>query len=448
MDKYEMMEVVGKGTYGVVMKCKHRETGQLVAIKRFLETEEDVQVRKMAFREIRMLKKLRHENLVNMIEVFRRRKRFYLVFEYLDHTLLDELERQGGGLGWEMSKRHIYQVLRGLNFCHANNIMHRDIKPENILVSPNGVIKLCDFGFARLVNGPNESCTDYVATRWYRSPELLLGEPRYGKAVDVWATGCMYAEMVTGNPLFPGDSDVDQLYRITNVLGGLCRKHLALLGRAAPGRTLRHTSADELMGPPLSGSLAIRRLFPTWEDVAVDFLSQCLYMDPDLRPQCPTLLQHPLFQQNGFSQKFLVELQTCVAKENAANPLMAKRTEERKLSLVSAESPIRVCRQSTGRWHFTSLKDGATSEKTEQESTEPEESQRPSPVPITRPKEVCYFGSVSVAPNTTYIKRLQQKGLLVAESKGCTLPSLASKDRITAKTTGKRKRIDLPSVDR
>ncbi|XP_076292741.1 cyclin-dependent kinase-like 4 [Lasioglossum baleicum] len=448
MDKYEMMEVVGKGSYGVVMKCRHRDTGQLVAIKRFLETEEDLQVRKMAFREIRMLKKLRHENLVNMIEVFRRRKRFYLVFEYLDHTLLQELERVGGGLDLEMSKRHIYQVLRGLNFCHANNIMHRDIKPENILVSPNGVIKLCDFGFARLITGPNESCTDYVATRWYRSPELLLGEPRYGKAVDVWATGCLFAEMVTGNPLFPGDSDVDQLYRITRVLGGLCRKHVALLGRAAPGRLLRHTSADELMGPPMSGASALQRMFPNWENVAVDFLCQCLYMDPELRPQCPALLQHLLFTQNGFAGKFLVELQACVAKENSANPLMAKRIEERRLSVLSAETPVRVCRQSTGRWHMSTLKDGPTSEKAEQGSTEPEESHKRSPVSITRPKEVCYFGSVSVAPNTTYIKRLQQKGLLVAESKDCTLPFLASKDRVTAKTTGKRKRIDLPSVDR
>ncbi|XP_054008398.1 cyclin-dependent kinase-like 4 [Hylaeus anthracinus] len=449
MEKYEMMEVVGEGSYGVVMKCRHRETGQFVAIKRFLETEEDLQVRKMAFREIRMLKKLRHENLVNMIEVFRRKKRFYLVFEYLDHTLLDELERFGGSLGYEISKRHIYQVLRGLNFCHANNIMHRDIKPENVLVSPNGVIKLCDFGFARLVSGPNESCTDYVATRWYRSPELLVGDPRYGKAVDVWATGCLYAEMMTGNPLFPGDSDVDQLYRITKVLGGLCNKHQAMMGHNGPGRMLRLTSADELVGPPQSGLASVRRMFPLWDPLTTDFLAQCLRMDPELRPKCSTLLNHTLFTRNGFADRFLDELQLHVAKESAMNPLVGKRSEERRLSILLAESPTRTCRKSTGRWQITMIKDKSNSDKVPSEQIETVETHRPPPIQITRPREVCYFGPVSVAPNTTYIRRLEQKGLLTAGSKGCTLlPSLASKDQSKASTAGKRKRIDFPSVDR
>nr|CAD7569747.1 unnamed protein product [Timema californicum] len=122
MEKYESISVVGEGSYGLVMKCRHRETGQMVAIKKFIETEEDQVVRKMALREIRMLKKLRHENLVNMIEVFRRKRRFYLVFEYLDHTVLDELEEHPRGLGEEVSRQHIFQVVRGIDFCHRNNV--------------------------------------------------------------------------------------------------------------------------------------------------------------------------------------------------------------------------------------------------------------------------------------------------------------------------------------
>lgn len=447
MDKYEMIEVVGEGSYGVVMKCRHRQTGQLVAIKRFLETEEDLQVRKMAFREIRMLKKLHHDNLVNMIEVFRRRKRFYLVFEYLDHTLLEELERLGGGLGWEVAKRHIYQVIRGLNFCHNNNIMHRDIKPENILVSPNGVIKLCDFGFARLISGANESCTDYVATRWYRAPELLIGDPRYGKSVDVWATGCLYAEMVNGTPLFSGDSDVDQLHRITKVLGGLCTKHQLLMGRNVPGRMLRLTSADELVSCPQTGVTSIWKLFPTWDGLTIDFLAQCLRMDPDLRPKCSTLLQHLFFTQNGYADKLQAELQKSVAKETAMKPLMVKRSEEKRLCFLSAGAPPRDCRHNISGWHMTALKDRSAISLAEPEGVEVEEP-RPSPVQISRPREVCYFGSVSVIPNITYIRRLEHKGLLVTDLKGCTLPTLTSKDRSCVKTTGKRKRIDLPNVDR
>lgn len=103
--------------------------------------------------------------------------------------------------------------------------MHRDVKPENVLVSPNGVIKLCDFGFARILSGPNESCTDYVATRWYRAPELLVGDSRYGKGVDVWAVGCLYAEAINGDPLFPGDSDIDQLCLIMKLLGRFPNRH-------------------------------------------------------------------------------------------------------------------------------------------------------------------------------------------------------------------------------
>ncbi|XP_072748725.1 cyclin-dependent kinase-like 4 isoform X2 [Anoplolepis gracilipes] len=399
MEKYENIEIVGEGSYGLVMKCKHRETGQIVAIKKFLETEEDVYVRKMAFREITMLKQLRHENLVNMIEVFRRKKRLYLVFEYLDHTLLDELTA-GDGLDWEKSRRHIFQILRGLDFCHNHKIMHRDVKPENVLVSPNGVIKLCDFGFARYITGPNESCTDYVATRWYRAPELLVSDVKYGREIDVWAAGCIYAEMITGQPLFPGDSDVDQLYRITKVFGPLYAKQ-PTNGSGHVSFLFRRAKPDELSGLPRS-SVALRSLFPTWS--------------PD-----------------GFTDRFLDELQRLVAKESAINPLVARRKEP----------PSRICRSSTGRWKMSIIKERRATNSIKLEAAEKENSRRDRvdrPLQINRSRELRYFGPVSVIPNTTYIRRLEHKGLLIPESKGCVLPAL------TSKTQAKRKKLDLPGV--
>ena len=127
MDKYEHEGVVGEGSYGVVIKCRHKETNQVVAIKKFLESDEDQTVKKIAMREIRMLKRLRHDNLINLIEVFRRRRKLYLVFEYVDHTVLDELEDSPGGIKPNTARSHVFQVLRGIHFCHHNNVTSSSI---------------------------------------------------------------------------------------------------------------------------------------------------------------------------------------------------------------------------------------------------------------------------------------------------------------------------------
>uniref|UniRef100_A0A8C7EI30 Cyclin-dependent kinase-like 2 n=1 Tax=Nothoprocta perdicaria TaxID=30464 RepID=A0A8C7EI30_NOTPE len=212
MEKYQALGLVGEGSYGVVTKCRNKDSGQIVAVKKFLESEDDATVKKMALREIKLLKQLRHENLVNLLEVYKKKKRWYLVFEFVDHTVLDDLEAFPNGLDYSRVRKYLFQIIRGIAFCHSHNvsIIHRDIKPENILVSNSGVIKLCDFGFARTLGASGEAYTDYVATRWYRAPELLVGDIKYGKAVDVWAIGCLVTEMLTGEPLFPGDSDIDQ----------------------------------------------------------------------------------------------------------------------------------------------------------------------------------------------------------------------------------------------
>ncbi|XP_069057804.1 cyclin-dependent kinase-like 3 [Pleurodeles waltl] len=218
MEMYEDLGPVGEGSYGVVIKCKHKGTGQIVAVKKFYEKPEKT-INKIALREINFLKQFRHENLVNLLEVFKQNRKFYLVFEFVDHTLLQELELHPKGLESRTIKKFLFQIIRALEYLHKNNIMHRDIKPENILITQSGIIKICDFGFARTLTTNGDIYTDYVATRWYRAPELLLGDSKYGKPVDIWALGCIAVEMASGIAFLPGSSDVDQLYKIVTKVG-------------------------------------------------------------------------------------------------------------------------------------------------------------------------------------------------------------------------------------
>ncbi|KAI8464500.1 MAG: flagellar associated protein [Monoraphidium minutum] len=237
MQKYEVIEACGSGAYGMVFKAVNSATGEQVAIKKFKESDEDDIVRKTTLREVKMLRMLRQENIVDLKEAFRRKRKLYLVFEYIEHTLLQVLEASPGGLPPEAVRRYIWQLVRALRWCHGHGVVHRDIKPENLLIKPAqggggapgavGQLKLCDFGFARVLppSPGDASITDYVSTRWYRAPELLLGSSHYSKEVDVWAVGCIMAELSDGAALFPGDSDIDQLYIVQRMLGPLCRAH-------------------------------------------------------------------------------------------------------------------------------------------------------------------------------------------------------------------------------
>ncbi|KAL3875407.1 hypothetical protein ACJMK2_033355 [Sinanodonta woodiana] len=313
MEKYENLGLVGEGSYGMVLKCKHKETGQLVAIKKFLESDDDKMVKKIALREVRMLKQLRHDNLVNLLEVFKRKKRLYLVFEFVDHTVLDELEKCPNGLDETTIRKILWQVLKGIEFCHLNNIIHRDIKPENILVSKSGIVKLCDFGFARTLAQPGEIYTDYVATRWYRAPELLVGDTKYGRAVDLWAVGCLLAEMLTGEPLFPGDSDIDQLYHVVKVFGTLTQRHKEVF--------MRNPLFTGMRLPEVRDTTPLEKKFPRITHQALSLMKECLKLDPDERPTCSQLLKHEFFTKDGFATRFSTEVRVRIQKETQENPL-------------------------------------------------------------------------------------------------------------------------------
>ncbi|XP_069361228.1 cyclin-dependent kinase-like 4 [Maniola hyperantus] len=389
MNKYEQLAVVGEGSYGVVLKCRRRDTGQLVAIKKFLETEDDAAVKKMALREIRMLKKLRHDHLVNMIEVFRRKRRFYLVFEYLDHTLLDELESSPGGLGEDTAKKHLYQLLKGIEYCHQNSIIHRDVKPENVLVSNNGIVKLCDLGFARALAAPGEPYTEYVATRWYRAPELLVAEHRYGPEVDIWAIGCLFAEMLTGDPLFPGDSDIDQLALIIKTVGKLAPRHQQVVSRLAGGAALAAGSS----GPrgALPGAAHAR-----------DLLAACLRTEPRARPSASTLLRHKYFITDAFTENFNAELRKKLGKEIESPPpqgaprIAGKPRQQWTLNIVSENSRSRTSSTAGESLIDYNYTPGAETQMEttsgEKKSLQPTTTQQGDVVPIT-------IGSSTIAPN-------------------------------------------------
>ncbi|KAG8139724.1 hypothetical protein E2320_002476, partial [Naja naja] len=307
MEKYEILGLVGEGSYGMVMKCRNKENGRVVAIKKFLESEDDKMVKKIALREIKFLKQLRHENLVNLLEVCKKKKRWYLVFEFVDHTILDDLEMFPNGLDYNRVRKYLFQIIKGVGFCHSHNIIHRDIKPENILVSCSGIIKLCDFGFARTLAAPGEVYTDYVATRWYRAPELLVGDIKYGKAVDIWAIGCLVTEMLTGEPLFPGDSDIDQLYHIMKSLGNLIPKHQELFYKNPLFAGVRLPEIKEL--EPLE------KRYSKLSIAVIEFAKQCLQTNPEKRPSCNELLQCNLFSKDGFAERFVQEFKIKIQKE-------------------------------------------------------------------------------------------------------------------------------------
>eukprot|EP00993_Chasmostoma_nieuportense_P000505 NODE_1465_length_1496_cov_24.500365_g1387_i0.p1 GENE.NODE_1465_length_1496_cov_24.500365_g1387_i0~~NODE_1465_length_1496_cov_24.500365_g1387_i0.p1 ORF type:complete len:440 (+),score=116.92 NODE_1465_length_1496_cov_24.500365_g1387_i0:89-1408(+) len=308
MDNYDHISVLGEGTYGVVVKARHKDTGNIVAIKKFKETDEDEQVRKTALREVRILKQLHHDHIVNLLDMFRRKGKLYLVFEYVEQTILQLLEAHPTGLSELEVKQSAYQLFKAVDYCHENNVVHRDIKPENILVGKHGMLKLCDFGFARSLAGHGAKYTDYVATRWYRAPELLVGDTEYGKGVDVWAIGCNIAELSNGVPLFPGESDIDQLFHIVKCFGKLTQRQ----------REAFHTN------PIYSGVELPRVAFPqgidprfvnTPQSYLLPTLRHCLHGDPAKRLSCQQILHSDFFTGNNFSVLYEEELKQIFDKE-------------------------------------------------------------------------------------------------------------------------------------
>ena len=290
--KYEVIGVVGEGAYGIVYKCRNRETNKFVAVKKFKETEDKL-VQKTMKRELAMLQMLRHENIVEFQEAFINKGNFFLVFEYMEKNLLEVLEESPNGLSPKLIRSFIFQMCKAVSYLHKNNMIHRDVKPENLLIDENLNLKLCDFGFARKVklnqkNNNIDTMTDYVATRWYRSPELLLSGGIYGPEVDYWAIGCIMGELADGNPMFPGENEVDQLDCIIKILGNLPEK---LVNMYYENPIYNEKDLFKVKKPETLEKRYLGVLSPT----AIDFMKGLLEMDPDKRLNGDTVFKHKYF---------------------------------------------------------------------------------------------------------------------------------------------------------
>ena len=287
-NKFDVIGIVGEGAYGIVYKCRNKETKEYVAIKKFKESEDEI-VKKTMRRELKVLQILKNDNIVEFKQAFKQKGNLYLVFEFIDKNLLELLEQSPTGLSPQLIKNLIFQLCKAVKYLHDQNIIHRDVKPENLLIDNKMNLKLCDFGFARkILNNKNENLTDYVATRWYRSPELLITGGIYGPEVDYWAIGCIMGELADGKPLFPGENEIDQLHCIQKVLGNLPEDQIETFysNPIYAGKNLLNVEKPETLE---------RRYMGILPKIAISFMKGLLELDPKKRLCGEKVFQHPYF---------------------------------------------------------------------------------------------------------------------------------------------------------
>uniref|UniRef100_A0A8C0FFJ7 cyclin-dependent kinase n=1 Tax=Bubo bubo TaxID=30461 RepID=A0A8C0FFJ7_BUBBB len=218
LETYVKLDKLGEGTYATVFKGRSKLTENLVALKEIrLEHEEGAPC--TAIREVSLLKNLKHANIVTLHDIIHTERSLTLVFEYLDNDLKQYLDNCGNLMSVHNVKIFMFQLLRGLAYCHGRKILHRDLKPQNLLINERGELKLADFGLARAKSVPTKTYSNEVVTLWYRPPDVLLGSTEYSTPIDMWGVGCIHYEMVTGRPMFPGSTVKEELHLIFRLLG-------------------------------------------------------------------------------------------------------------------------------------------------------------------------------------------------------------------------------------
>uniref|UniRef100_A0A1I8IET1 mitogen-activated protein kinase n=1 Tax=Macrostomum lignano TaxID=282301 RepID=A0A1I8IET1_9PLAT len=293
--KYEIKKRLGKGAYGIVWKAIDRRTGEVVALKKIFDAFRNQTDAQRTFREIAFLQEFAdHPNIVKLLNVIKAEndKDIYLVFESMDTDLHNVIKK--GNILKDVHKQYImYQMFKATYYVHSGNCIHRDQKPSNVLLDSECFVKLCDFGLARSLSqlgrvdegGADPALTEYVATRWYRAPEILLASHRYTKGVDMWSLGCILGEMLLGKPLFPGSSTLNQIERIMSAIPSPSQEDIRSIG-SAYGASILEKAA-------VRGRRSLESLVPNVDPVAMDLMQRLLQFNPDKRLTAEEALRHP-----------------------------------------------------------------------------------------------------------------------------------------------------------
>lgn len=288
MSNYVQLEKLGEGTYATVFKGRSRTTNEIVALKEIhLDAEEGTP--STAIREISLMKELKHVNIVRLHDVIHTETKLVLIFEFCEQDLKKYMDTHGerGALDPSTVRSFMYQLLKGTAFCHDNRVLHRDLKPQNLLINRKGELKLGDFGLARAFGVPVNTFSNEVVTLWYRAPDVLLGSRTYNTSIDVWSCGCIFAEMITGVPLFRGRDNQDQLLNIMRIIG------------TPDERVLRKIASDspeiQLKQYPRYPKVPWQQVVPKASPQAIDLLERLLQFDPTKRITAQEALLHPYF---------------------------------------------------------------------------------------------------------------------------------------------------------
>ncbi|KAJ9567617.1 hypothetical protein OSB04_003583 [Centaurea solstitialis] len=291
-DAYDKLDKVGSGTYSNVYKARDRKTKKIVALKKVrFDTSEPESIKFMA-REIMMLQKLDHPNIVKLLGLATSRMQYslYLVFDYMQTDLSRIISRPDERLTEPQVKFYMQQLLSGLQHCHERGILHRDIKGSNLLIDKNGMLKIADFGLANYYNPKKPvALTNRVVTLWYRSPELLLGTTRYGPGIDLWSVGCLLAEMFAGRPIMPGRTEVEQLHKIFKLCGTPSEDYWKKLRLSTTFR------------PPHSYKPNLQEAFRDYPRSALGILTVLLALDPAYRGSAASALQMEFFHTSPWA---------------------------------------------------------------------------------------------------------------------------------------------------